>query len=53
MLRQKVKDFKSYPAVCLEDLVPKNNFYRYALAHYPGLSGRGDPLFRWRHDPPD
>ncbi len=32
MLGQKVKDFKSQPAISLEDLVPKNNFYRHVEA---------------------
>lgn len=32
MLRQKVRDLKIHPAVCLEDLVPPNNFYRHVEA---------------------
>src|SRR5215510_13529709 len=32
MLRHKVRAFKIHPAVCLEDLVPCDNFYRHVEA---------------------
>ena len=32
MLGCKVKFFKFHPAISLEDLVPKNNFYRHVEA---------------------
>jgi hypothetical protein len=28
MLGHKVREFKPFTAICLEDLVPANNFYR-------------------------
>jgi hypothetical protein len=28
MMGQKEKNFKQHPALCLEDLVPQDNFYR-------------------------
>ena len=28
MMREKLRNFKEHPAICLEDLVPEDNFYR-------------------------
>ena len=34
MLGHKVRDFKSFTTICLEDLVPRDNFYSHVWNIY-------------------